>query len=265
MAFKLGDLIVDRIQYGVAEDFSGNLLYTLTQLSDASIEITADSTDAVDQTGTLIKRFWRAKTGTFTATNAMINLNILGAKAGQDPVFASEDSQIKMPKIVEVKAGSTLTLSRGYDTEKGDKLAVYAFGTNGSADTSKKYTLGTAASDKEFAVADGVLTPPTDKDEARYLVVYDRQVSEGVAVYNSADKFPRTVHLILKALAVDPCDAGTLRAVYIDIPSFQPSPELTLTLTTDGTLDYNGDLQVDYCSSDKALFTVYWANEDEED
>jgi len=26
MAFKLGDIIVDRIQYGVAEDFSDNML-----------------------------------------------------------------------------------------------------------------------------------------------------------------------------------------------------------------------------------------------
>ena len=41
MAFKLDDLIIDRIQYGVAEDFSGNLLYTLTQLNNATINITA--------------------------------------------------------------------------------------------------------------------------------------------------------------------------------------------------------------------------------
>ena len=63
MAFRLGDLIVDRIIMGTAEDSNGNLLYTLTNLQDASIEITADSEDAVDGTGAIIKTFYRAKNG----------------------------------------------------------------------------------------------------------------------------------------------------------------------------------------------------------
>lgn len=63
MAFKLDDIIIDRIQYGVATNFNDELLYVLTQLSEASVNITADSTDSVDKMGTLIKRFWRGKQG----------------------------------------------------------------------------------------------------------------------------------------------------------------------------------------------------------
>lgn len=36
---------------GIAETTSGELLYTLTQLSEATIETTAESVDAVDNTG----------------------------------------------------------------------------------------------------------------------------------------------------------------------------------------------------------------------
>lgn len=36
---------------GIAEGSDGELLYTLTQLSEATIETTAESTDAVDNTG----------------------------------------------------------------------------------------------------------------------------------------------------------------------------------------------------------------------
>lgn len=61
MAFKLGDLVVDRIINGVAEKSNGDLLYTLTNLQEASIEITADSTDAVDGTGAIIKTFYRGR------------------------------------------------------------------------------------------------------------------------------------------------------------------------------------------------------------
>ena len=63
MSFALGDIIVDRIQFGWAEKFDGTPLYVLTQLSDANIEITAESKDSVDKDGTLIKRFWQGKTG----------------------------------------------------------------------------------------------------------------------------------------------------------------------------------------------------------
>lgn len=61
--FKLDDVIIDRIQMGVATDFNDNPLYTLTQLQDASISVTAESVDATDRDGVLIKRFWRGKTG----------------------------------------------------------------------------------------------------------------------------------------------------------------------------------------------------------
>ena len=64
MAFKLDDFVVDRILYGVAESTTeGDLLYTLTQLSDASISVTADSKDSLDRDGTLIKRFYTGKSG----------------------------------------------------------------------------------------------------------------------------------------------------------------------------------------------------------
>lgn len=61
--FKLGDLIVDRIVEGVAENSAGELLYRLTNLQEATIDITADSTDVVDGTGAVIKTFYRGKTG----------------------------------------------------------------------------------------------------------------------------------------------------------------------------------------------------------
>ena len=63
-----------------------------------------------------------------------------------------------------------------------------------------------------------------------------------------------------------PCSADTLRAAYIDIPSFQVSPESEVTLSSDSqTIDFQGQLQVDYCNPDKPLFHVYVLEDDEED
>lgn len=260
MAFKLDDIIIDRIQYGVAETFDGELLYTLTQLSEGTIDITAESKDAVDATGTLIKRFYQGKSGEFTAQNAMLNLNILGAASGEGKITASEEAAIAMPKIVTVKAGETVTLKNFVE----GKVAVNALGTNGAM--GKAYAQALEASEAEFGLsAEGVLTPPTDATETQFIVKYTRNVTSGVAIKNKADKFPETVRLTLKALCVDPCSADTLRACYIVMPSFQVSPEVSVSLQTDSTLEYKGVLQVNYCSDDKELYSVFLAEEDEEE
>jgi hypothetical protein len=260
MAFKLDDIIIDRIQYGVAETFDGELLYTLTQLSEGTIDITAESKDAVDATGTLVKRFYQGKSGEFTAQNAMLNLNILGAASGEGKITATEMAAIAMPKIITVKAGETVTLTNFVD----GTVTVNALGTNGSM--GKAYAKAATASATEFGLTTaGVLTPPTDEEEAQFIVKYTRNVTSGVAIKNKADKFPKTCKLTLKALAVDPCSADTLRAVYIVLPSFQVSPEVSISLQTDSQLEYKGTLQVDYCSADKSLYEIYFAEEDEEE
>ena len=260
MAFKLDDIIIDRIQYGVAEDFDGNMLYALTQLTDATINITAESKDARDATGTLIKRFWQGKAGEFTANNAMVNLNILGAASGEGKKIATAEDPMNMPKIILVKANTTTTLKDFVD----GTVTVNALGTNGAM--GKSYKKGTTASATEYAITEGgVFTPPTDSAEVQYIVKYRRKVTSGVSIANRADKFPGTVKLTLKAICVDPCSADTIRACYIELPSFQVSPEVEISLTTDSQLNYHGDLQVNYCSTDKALYHIYMADEDEEE
>ena len=42
MSFKLGDMIIDRLQFGYGARANGTPLYALTQLSEASIDISAD-------------------------------------------------------------------------------------------------------------------------------------------------------------------------------------------------------------------------------
>ena len=231
MAFKIDDIIVDRIQMAYMETTGGDPIGTLTQLSEATLEITAESTDAVDKDGTLIKRFWRGKTGTFTATNAMLNLNVMGQMSGSAKQVASASNVFKsVPGLAIVKIGDTAEL-KGY--VDGTIKVNYLFnnGTMGDTVPTNQYTI----------VADsGAFTAPAEAPEAavdRVIVRYDRDATSGVAVHNRADKFPKTIRLILKVLIVDPCDASQLRAAYIDVPSFQPSPELSLTFSSEGTID----------------------------
>lgn len=261
MAFRLGDLIVDRIVEGVAENSAGELLYRLTNLQEATIDITADSTDVVDGTGAVIKTFYRGKTGTLTATNSTLNLPIIAAMGGTDAEIATAENAIKMPRIITVEAGKTATLT-GYSGD-GSDIAVNEITVNGSMGA--KFEVGASASATAFAIDGTTLTPPTAEGVTAYIVKFDRNVTDGAYIANRSDAFPKTVKLTLKVLIVDPCETDVVRAAYIVAPNFQPAADLSFTISTEGTIDYTGNLQISYCGTHKILYEIYVAADDEEE
>jgi hypothetical protein len=144
----------------------------------------------------------------------MLNLNVMGQMSGSAKQVASASNVFKsVPGLAIVKIGDTAEL-KGY--VDGTIKVNYLFnnGTMGDTVPTNQYTI----------VADsGAFTAPAEAPEAavdRVVVRYDRDATSGVAVHNRADKFPKTIRLILKVLIVDPCDASQLRAAYIDIRSF---------------------------------------------
>ena len=260
MAFKLGDVIIDRLQFGYGA-VGDKALYALTQLSEATIDITADSTDITDKDGSLVYRKYTGKKGEITATNAFLNLAIASAISATDAEVASDAKTIVMPIFKTVKAGETLDVTDAVE----ESFVVNALSANGSL--GKAYTKGSAASDTEFAVADNTLTPPIDADEVQFLVKYKKNVKSGAKVVISADKYPTAHELYFKALAVDKCQVnGGYRALVIHIPSFMPSPEVSLALQggDSQTMEYKGAILTDSCSVNQEMIEMYFIDEEEE-
>lgn len=255
MAFKLGDLVIDRIIEGVAENSRGELLYMLTNLQEATISVTADSVDAVDGTGTIIKTFYRGKQGEFTATNSTISLPIIGAMSGSDPVYASAASPLTIPRIVTADKASGIALPGITDAGTSNHIVVNAVGANG--------TLGDAYPVAKYTVTAGVdgnpstLTIDANAGDTMFIIKYDRTVTEnGIKIANRSDRFPKSVKLTLKVLIVDPCETDVVRAAYVVLPSFQPSPEVEISFSTDATLDFTGRLQTSYCGKRSSMYSM---------
>lgn len=264
MSFKLGDVIVDRLQFGYGAKSNGTPLYALTQLREASINITADSTDITDKDGNLVYRKYTGKKGEVTAQNAFVNLAVVEALSATDAEIATKEKGIVMPMITTVDAGKTLDITNYVE----GTVIVNALSTKGSM--GEEFKLGTAASATEFAITTSdevsTLTPPTAEGETQYIVKYNRTVYSGAKIVNSADKFPTAHELFFKALVVDPCDKESMRAAIVHIPSFMPSPEITLALQggDSQSMDYNGAIMADTCSTSKELFVLYFIDDVEE-
>lgn len=259
MAFKLGDLIIDRIVEGVAEVISGTdagkLLYRLTNLQEATIDITADTVDAVDGTGTLIKTFYRGKQGEFTATNSTISLPIIGAMSGTDPVNAGpDDAAIVMPRIITANRNSgtadvTVELPGVTDNSVANHhVIVHAVEKNGTLGDQIPSTTLLLAPPESGETASKLTIPDNNENHNSWIIKYDRTVTKnGIKIVNRSDAFPKTVKLTLKVLIVDPCEPDTVRAAYVVFPSFQPSAEVSIQFSTDATIDFTGRLQTSYC------------------
>lgn len=270
--FKLGDTIIDRLQFGYGANHSGDALYALTQLTEATIEITADSTDITDKDGNLVYRKYTGKKGEVNAVNAFLNFAITEILSASDAEIATEDNAIVMPMIKFVNAGETLDIT---DYVEGS-VVVNSLSLKGSMGK-EEYTLGSDASETEFAIkhtdksggveASDVLTPPTASGEVQYIVKFKKKVKSGAKITTSANKFPKEHELFFKALVVDKCERDTFKAVIVHIPSFMPSPEFSIALQggDSQTMDFKGSMMVNACSTDQELFSIYYIDEEEED
>ena len=258
--FRLGDFAFDRMISATAE-YKNKIQYVISQMQSATIDVTAEAKEIKDKDGNLVRKIYNAKTGTLTAPNAMLNVNILNASSGNELEVASASNPIDMPKITYVKAGETITLT---DFVAGSVRVKAVYGNGASGDS---YEQALTASATEFGLTeDGELTPPTvtgDDAPTKFLVKYYRKKETGLVVRNSADKFPEAVELTIKAVYVAPCEEG-VKAAYIYIPNFNVSPEVSIDTTTDATLEYKGDLGVNLCADTKDLYVIYFPDEDEE-
>ena len=275
MAFKLGDVIVDRLQFGYGAKSNGTPLYALTQLTQANIDITADSTDINDKDGNLVYRKYTGKKGEVTATNAFLNLAVVETISATDAEIATAEKGIVMPMIQIVKAGETLDVTGFVE----GSIHVNALSTKGSMGKDE-FKKGSTASATEYAIkhteasgepnntpASDVLTPPTAEGETQYIVKYKKTIKSGAKITNSGKKFPKSHELFFKALVVDKCETDVLKAAIIHIPSFMPSPEFSLALQggDSQTMDYKGSMMLNACSTDGELFSIYYIDEEEDD
>lgn len=254
MSFRLGDFSIDEILLGVGEQ-DGEVLFTLDQLTNASIEVSAESTDFTDKKGNVWKKIFTSKQANLSASNAMLHLSVLGLASGSNPEYASVASPIQMPKIVQAQAGAEIDIA---DAKTGtiQVIGLYNDGANEKAKTA----------DEVAAMISGTkLTVPAAGDDLpqTYVVIYERDKSEGAKITNFADKFPESYKLTLYFSYYSICDK-TMKGGYLVAPNFQPDPNQTITLDRETQeVDFNGTLNVDYCSGagERILYLLYFPNE----
>lgn len=277
--FVLNNVIFDRVVGATVSEKNGKVKAWLSQLSNISFSVSADPIEIEDAMGNIVYRKYNAKNLEISATNAFISTDVLALTSGSDMFYGSEETPLRFPKIEEVsiatkdKDGNVVAPTLDITGCVGE-IEVYGL-TRSSAMSREVFGLTADAEDHKFSVDGNTLTLPTyipaddedvDTRVVKYLVKYKRDVVSGMMAKNYGDKFSKTCELVFKCLAVDPCDQK-LRAAYIVVESASISPDVELAIANgeSNTIDFSAQALLDMCATDKTLFYVAFAEEDEEE
>jgi hypothetical protein len=260
MAINFDNLVIDRVVAGWFENKDNEVLAVLDQITNFSVNTSSETKDKTDAQGTLLKRFYTAKTVEISGENAVFSMNLHAIQTGTDK---KTGTQVVLPRIIQyAKTDSPITLpDAGIDVTT---LVVVGTTENGLPDVALQYEKAAEAAAGKYAVAvdqeTGVatLTLPTDASDL-VQVKYEFTVAADKAaarVDQTGDHFPKECKATFEVLCSDICDTETVRALYIVFPKFQMSPDVDLTFDTESTQAFSATALKDYCGKGQILYYI---------
>ena len=263
--FNLENLVINRPLRGTMFDKGTNeVLYSVDQLSEASLECSGEQVYVTDALGKNIAAFDRSKNATFSATNALINLGLAAAQMGTDKEVADESSTILSPVFEAIQIGEsagtvnkTITLSKKPAGPANAEITHIYLMDSQKGIRKQKYDLGEGADC--FQIADGVITLPTSVEFAaadEIAVWYETASDNAVRITNSADAFAKGGKFVLEVLLADICDPNVEYYGYVVFNNAKMDNNVTLGFNNEATHAFTINAMQDYCSKNKELFQI---------
>ena len=269
MAFDLNNFVIDRVVRGIAVSqgdntklgiAAGDVLFSINQITNPSLNCTSESADAVDALSVPIATFYRAKNAEFSAENALFDMNLMATQSGTKKKVATAGATIVTPcfQTIDV-AASTLVYTLAHTPIAEPKVYVL----NGDGTLGEKITVASAAAGKTIAISDKNVTLADGGYTAgsqlffMYDYVADGTTGNGaVEVMNSANNFPVGCKFIMEILGADVCDQTNLIYAYLVFPNAKLSPDFDWSIATDSTHPFSMRVMQDYCDKEKKLFSI---------
>lgn len=264
MTHNLNNIIVDRVLRGVFSDKDDNIIFSLNQIQDLSLNQTSESMEVTDAFGVSIMELMRSKALEASANNAIYDFGLLAAQYGTEKVTASADKKITVPTMEAFEVtGTTYTLK---NTPVKTPAAIYAL--NGDSTLGAKYKCeGTDATATTCAYVDGTIKLPTGVETGTEMfVMYEYESENAMEVVNSAKNFAKIGKMTFECLVYDVCDPETKIFAYLILPRFQLSNDFDWSIGGDNQQHaFSGKAHVDYCSKDKKMVRVVVVDDEDDE
>lgn len=265
MAFDLNNFVINRPLRGTMfNQTTGELLWTVNQITDPSLAVSSEKATAVDALGSPIMEFNRAKTAEFSASNSLFDLGLLAAQSGttKTPSTASVTYAVPIWETFTVpSSGTTVTLAHTPAEAAADGIP-YIYKITGDGQVAAKFAYAAAAAPETFSFTGTTLTFATALTAGDKFIVYyeyaanDTDGSQAVKVTNSAVNFPAAGKFVMEVLGCSVCDITEEYHAFVIFPAAKLSSDFDITFNTEGTHPFTITAFQEYCDTEKNLFTI---------
>lgn len=269
MAFDISQVVIDKVRRVSGRSRETGEPYFLTgQVSDPSLQCDAQEVIKTDAEEVPVARWMNGKSAKFSGSETFFNFDLMSHQLnGEDKTVADESAPVNVPSIEEKKLGTgdlteyTLkypAINFGTSDAPNYKITVCTLRKDGSRD--KKFTVGQAASDTvcTYTAADHKLTFAEGalREGEKLFVQYEYSSTNCVAVFDSADKFPRDMEMVVEVLAHPLCSSSTVYAGFLVFPNATLSSSVTYNFGKTDSFPFEFSAQQDYCDEEKQLFRM---------
>jgi len=212
---------------------TGNHLFTLDELQNASLAQGQEKVDITGKQGRKLSSMKRNKTFTITGTNGMLSAGLLEMQTGGK--FVNTATEVEWTDYLTVDANhKAKTAYKAIGTAGAEIDELYIIGTESFAQASLEQADAAAAGKFAYDPTTKELTFNTDVEAGTEIAVYYKRKIMADVLKNESDVYSGKCELYIDCLAEDKC--ARVYHVQIHVPKADFNGEFTIDLGGDQTV-----------------------------
>ena len=263
--FDINNFAIDHVLRGImTSSADGSLMWAINQITEPSLSVTAEKSEAVDAIGSTTATFNRAKKAEFTANNSLFDLGLYAAQNGVEKEIATDADKIITPAFETIAVPATASTPVVL-AHKPLAAPTEIYQLKGDGSLGEKLTYSATAGTGKFTYdedAHSITFPTNSTPKSEYFIQYEYEATRAVSVSGDAINFPKAGKFIMEVLGTDVCDQSTLIHAYIIFPNAKLDANVDVTFTTEGNHPFTIQAQQAYCDSKKQLFQIVVPDEE---
>lgn len=231
---------------------SGNFLFSLDELQNATISNTEDKQEITGKGGRKLANIKRNKAVTVSGANGMLSGGLLAVQAGEE--FESKTTEVLWTDTLTVASAAATTSFKAVGTEGAEIEAMYIRNSDGTLGDLMEQADAVAAGKFTYDPATKALAFNTDVADGTEVVVYYKRKITASVLENKSDVYSKKCMLYIDALGEDKC--GNVFRIQFFIPKADFSGEYDIEMGDNQTVhNFEAESLAGACGNADYLWT----------
>lgn len=231
---------------------TGNYMFTLDELQNATIANSQEKTDITGKNGRKLTSLKRNKTVVISGTNGLVSGGLLEMQTGGK--FENKATEVMWTDYPVVADGKSATTWKAIGTEGAEIISLFIKNADGTVGAELEQAAEIAAGKFTYDPTSKVLAFHTDVADGTELVVHYKRLTMADTLSNDSDVYSGKCSLYIDALAEDKC-ANVYRVQFF-IPKADFSGEFSIELGENQAVHaFEAEALAGACGAGNSLWT----------